>query len=111
MVAALNLRLGHWSSQRCRKVVPCRMQRNWVHRVRHLGFETGLGGKALTPPGYRAVKPMKKASRFVFSATTVATAAYFVAAATDQSAVPGLSREIVRTAWTAVAPILRGLSS
>jgi len=54
---------------------------------------------------------MKKASRFVFGATTVATAAYFVAAATDQSAVPGLSREIVRTAWTAVAPILRGPSS
>ena len=57
------------------------------------------------------MKPMKKASRFVFGATTVATAAFFVAAATDQSAVPGLPRQIVQTAWTAVEPILRGSSS
>jgi len=57
------------------------------------------------------MKPMKTASRFVFGATTVATAAFFVAAATDQSAVPGLSREIVRTACTADAPILQGPSS
>jgi hypothetical protein len=58
-----------------------------------------------------AIRPMNKASRFVFGATTVATAAFFVAAATDQSAVPDLSRKIVRTAWTAVAPILRGSSA
>ena len=66
----------------------------------------GLGGAALTPPGNRAIEPMKNTSRFVFGATTVATAAFFVAAATDQSTVPGLPREIVRTAWIAVAPIL-----
>src|SRR6516165_7230529 len=57
------------------------------------------------------MKPMRKASRLVFGATTVATAAFFVAAGTDQSAVPGLPRQIVQTAWTAVEPIQRASSA